>query len=170
MIGSLNKVGVEMFVQNTIALDILRLDPSEEKHESLKLCRKLALIQYQTFEKNFDRFDANEYNSYLEYNANKFSQSFDYVSYNRLVRAMNQSRHDSYLENVKPSKNTKILVIGIDQDRTFYVQEQQKFVNSLLSEGYNVSYEVINDLSGHDSFLISHEKYISVISKFLKEN
>lgn len=170
MIGSLNKVGIEMYVQNTIALDVLNLDLSSNKAQSLKLCRKMAMIQYQTFEKNFMRFDASNYNSYLEHNANKFTLNFDYVSYKRLIKAINKTSREDYLKNVWPHKDINMLMIGITQDRTFYVGEQLEFVKKLKEKNYNISYELVDDISGHDSFLISNDKYEKYIYNFLNRN
>lgn len=169
LIGSLDRVGVEMFVQNNIALDVLELDQSESKLHALSICRKLGMLQYQTFSKNYSRFDAKNYQSYLDYQGEKFIKRFDWISYKTLLNAINSTQNEEYLSKIKIKKDTPIAILAIIEDKTFYIEEERSLANKLVNLGYDVNYIEVSDHSGHDAFLINDEKFRETICEFLGE-
>lgn len=147
--------------------------------KGLALARMIAMNSYRSpadFDQKFGRSpqpDSNLYQieSYLNYQGNKITQRFDAVSYVRLTQAMDS--HDvarcrpDYGE-ILNSIRIPVMVMGIDSDWLYPVDEQKELV-SLLPYGH---YAEIHSPHGHDAFLIEFDQinqlYKSFTQKFLK--
>jgi len=182
---------------NSVQVEAIKADPQFAKgnyydakaglgpHAGLALARRMALLNYRSpseLNERFDRTWQSEVSplgdggrfavvSYLDFHGNKFTRRFDANSYICLVEAMNS--HDVG-RNRKSAKaalgkiKAKALVIGIDSDRLFPI-ENQKFIAEHLSVPLiGGKLHTITSSYGHDGFLIEHEKVGPLLAKLLR--
>jgi homoserine O-acetyltransferase len=160
----------------------------EFPEKGLAAARMLGMITYQTTEEYelkfkrktkdsldslFQGFEGRfEVESYLNYQGAKFNNRFDANSYLYITRAMDLfdlKRQYGSLENALRRIKTPHLLIAIDTDRLFYINELRKSHNVLKANGVEVFYEEISSIHGHDAFLIDEEKYRPIIIDYLEE-
>ncbi|MCC6410656.1 MAG: alpha/beta fold hydrolase, partial [Saprospiraceae bacterium] len=129
---------------------------------------------YRTYQ-TYERFQTNEdaplgdfrASSYQQYQGEKLSRRFNAFSYYRLSQAMDShhvGRGRGSVENALSRVRAKTLVLGIESDVLFPVQEQQY----LASHIPGAHYEGIQSAYGHDGFLIETVLLTSILNKFLK--
>lgn len=144
--------------------------------KGLALARMIAMISYRSdadYENKFGRFPQEEGNqfqveSYLNYQGHKLVERFDAVSYVRLSQAMDShdvARNRSSYKQVLGEVDIPALVIGIDTDLLYPVQEQQELSELLPNARYR---EICSD-HGHDAFLMEFEQMNDLITSFLIE-
>ena len=142
--------------------------------EGLKAARGIAILSYRSYEdfsikQSDDHKKADSYraSSYIQYQGEKFKNRFDAASYYLLTQAMDS--HDvsrgrqGGVEDVLQQVKTKTLVIGIDSD-TLFPLEEQRFLTKHLP---NSELAIIRSVHGHDAFLIDYKQLESYISDFL---
>lgn len=171
---------------NSVQVEAIMTDPAfkdgnyyDEKagfgpHRGLALARRMALLNYrspgelnQRFERTWQsgvsplggggRFAVE---SYLDFHGNKFTRRFDANSYITLVEAMNShdvGRNRGSVEAALASIKAKSLVLGIDSDRLFPIQDQQRIADHIGGEMIGGALQVIESEYGHDGFLIERE-------------
>ena len=188
----------------TIALrslqrEIIRSDPDWNKGQysddnkplsGMLLARKLGLVSYRAADEWNSKFDRTrlpaeklsgqrferefEIENYLEYNAQKFVNSFDPNSYLYLSRAMDwfdlEEHGDSLEGGMSKLDVRKALVIGVTTDILFPGRQQQEIANLMLATGTDVDYVEIDSTNGHDAFLIDDEHFTPVVKKFLDQS
>jgi len=176
--------------------EIIRCDPAWNKGHyklgkeplvGMALARKLGLISYRAADEWNSKFDRSklpkerrtgklfeyefEIENYLEYNAQKFINSFDANSYQYLSRAMDwfdiAEHGGSVNSGMAKIKVNKALVIGVTTDILFPASQQREIADSLEATGTDVDYVEINSVNGHDAFLIDDEHFSPVVAKFL---
>ena len=144
--------------------------------KGLALARMIAMISYRSDadyehkfgrlpQKNNDRFQVE---SYLNYQGQKLVERFDAVSYVRLSQAMDShdvARNRQSYKQVLGNVDIPALVIGIDTDLLYPVQEQQE-LSKLLPDA---RYREIRSSHGHDAFLMEFEQMNTIIASFLTE-
>jgi len=144
--------------------------------KGLALARMIAMISYRSDadyehkfgrlpQKNNDRFQVE---SYLNYQGQKLVERFDAVSYVRLSQAMDShdvARNRQSYKQVLGNVDIPTLVIGIDTDLLYPVQEQQE-LSKLLPDA---RYREIRSSHGHDAFLMEFEQMNTIITSFLTE-
>ena len=141
--------------------------------QGLSTARQIAMISYRSeadYANKFGRLkqpnnEQFQVESYLNYQGNKLTNRFDAVSYVRLTQAMDShdvARGRGAYEHVLGSINIPVLVIGIDSDRLYPVQEQHELIGLLP----NVRYRTIRSDHGHDAFLIEFDQLNSIIEPF----
>ena len=167
---------------NFVQLETVRMDPrfaggeyydaaiGEGPHRGLALARRMALLNYrspielnQRFQRSWQsgisplgqggRFAVE---SYLDFHGNKFTRRFDANSYIGLVEAMNShdvGRDRGGVEEALRGVTAKTLVIGIDTDRLFPVDGQQRIARSIPNLIDDEAVVLASDF-GHDGFLI----------------
>jgi homoserine O-acetyltransferase len=177
---------------NSVQIEAIRMDPyfeggdyyeSEEgPFRGLSLARRLALLSYRSPEEFNDRFDRAwqsgisplggggkfAVESYLDFHGNKFTRRFDANSYITLVEAMNShdvTRGRGSLKETLETFKGKSLVVGIDSDRLFPLEQQIKLAELLPGHLGGKDARVISSPYGHDAFLIEHE----LVSGYLRE-
>jgi len=179
--------------------EIIRCDPAwnnghyksgEEPLVGMALARKLGLISYRAADEWNSKFDRSklpkerrtgrlfeyefEIENYLEYNAQKFINSFDANSYQYLSRAMDwfdiAEHGGSVNAGMAKIKVTKALVIGVTTDILFPSRQQREIAESLEATGTDVEYVEIDSVNGHDAFLIDDAHFSPVVEKFLRES
>ena len=188
----------------TIALrslqrEIIRSDPAwnggsytddSKPLVGMSLARKLGLVSYRAADEWNSKFDRSrlpaekltgkrferefEIENYLEYNAQKFINSFDPNSYLYLSRAMDwfdiAEHGDSISDGMSKLKVNKALVVGVTTDILFPGRQQQEIADVMRDTGTNVDYVEIDSVNGHDAFLIDDEHFSPVVKKFLDES
>jgi homoserine O-acetyltransferase len=98
--------------------------------------------------------------SYLDFHGNKFTRRFDANSYVTLVEAMNShdvGRGRGSVEEALASIKAKSLVAGIDSDRLFPIEDQQRIADHIGGEVIGGGLQIIESAYGHDGFLIEKQ-------------
>src|SRR5699024_5738768 len=144
--------------------------------QGLSVARQIAMISYRSesdYEVKFSRKKQSERDqfqveSYLSYQGKKLTERFDAASYVRLTQAMDshdvaRGRH-SY-KQAFAEINIPTLVVGIDTDRLYPIQEQQELAELLPDSRYRM----LRSKHGHDAFLIEFDRLNSIIKPFLLE-
>ncbi|HKV21865.1 MAG TPA: homoserine O-acetyltransferase, partial [Mycobacterium sp.] len=168
--------GAEQLATNTMQTDVVKLDPQFRDgfyrrygtfpREGLALARQIGMLQYRARDEFNERFgrmrqdlDGGQYavESYFRANGAKFAASFDANSFITLGGA--KSSHDigrgrGSPERALQSSAAPLLVIGIESDRLFPL-DQQRFI-ARHSPGSVSGDEpvVLPSGHGHDAFLI----------------
>jgi homoserine O-acetyltransferase/O-succinyltransferase len=169
---------------NSVQLEAIRMDPAykggdyydetEGPYRGLALARRMALLNYRSPHELNERFQRSwqgvldplggggrfAVESYLDFHGNKFTRRFDANSYVRLVEAMNSHdvcRGRGSLESVLSRVTARSLVLGIDTDRLFPVEQQQAIAAALPTSVHGDSAVVISSPFGHDAFLIEDD-------------
>lgn len=155
----------------------------------MRFARKLGVVSYRSDEEWRQRFGririseerrehapfAREFEveSYLEAHAQRFAGHFDPVSYIYLSRAMDWFDVNDYgtdiPEVLASSQLKQALVIGVDSDLLFTVDQQEELAIGLKSAGIETDFHGLPSLQGHDSFLVDVERFDPPIRKFLND-
>ena len=167
---------------NSVQLEAIRIDPhfaggdyydaadGEGPHRGLALARRMALLNYRSpvelnlrFQRSWQsgvsplggggRFAVE---SYLDFHGNKFTRRFDANSYLTLVEAMNShdvGRDRGGVEDALARVTARTLVVGIDSDRLFPVDGQERIFRGIRST-IDAETVVLSSDFGHDGFLI----------------
>jgi homoserine O-acetyltransferase len=158
--------------------------------EGMRLARKLGMITYRSAKEWLQRFGRErasvehkpddpfgidfEIEAYLENHAVKFVGQFDPNAYLYLSRAMDlfdlaDHGEGSLAAALKRFKIERALVIGVETDLLFPIEQQQELADGLLAAGRKVKLVRLNSLQGHDSFLVDMDQFRPVIGDFLRE-
>ncbi|WP_309128091.1 homoserine O-acetyltransferase [Microbacterium sp.] len=167
---------------NFVQLETVRMDPrfaggeyydaalGEGPHRGLALARRMALLNYRSPVELNQRFQRSwqsgvsplgrggrfAVESYLDFHGNKFTRRFDANSYLTVVEAMNShdvGRDRGGVEEALRTITATSVVIGIDTDRLFPVDGQQRIARSIPNLMGDEAI-VLNSDFGHDGFLI----------------
>jgi homoserine O-acetyltransferase/O-succinyltransferase len=177
--------------------EIIRRDPmwqdgnyedSSMPVSGMRLARKLGMITYRSAKEwalRFGRERANaerrpgdpfgidfEVESYLESHAAKFTGQFDPNCYLYLSRAMDlfdlADHGGSVAEALRKFTVKRALVIGVETDLLFPIEQQQELADGLRADARDVIFSRFDSLQGHDSFLVDMDRFRPVVSDFLK--
>jgi homoserine O-acetyltransferase len=153
----------------------------------LRLARKLGLITYRSaleWRQRFGRervevreasagpFDVEfEIEAYLESHARRFVGTFDANSYLYLSRSMDlfdAAEHGGSVgAGVGRVRARRALVIGVEHDFLFPIDQQREIAELLRRPGRDVSFVALPSIQGHDSFLVDMDRFCPVIGEFL---
>lgn len=182
---------------NSVQIEAIKTDPNFAKgnyydakaglgpHAGLALARRMALLNYRSpseLNNRFDRTWQSEINplgeggrfavvSYLDFHGNKFTRRFDANSYITLLEAMNSHDVGRGRKSAKAAIakiKAKTLVIGIDSDRLFPIENQQFIAENITSELVGGKLQTIKSDFGHDGFLIEHKVVGPLLAKLLR--
>lgn len=169
---------------NSVQLEAIRMDPlfrdgdfydaPEGPFRGLALARRMALLNYRSPSELNERFERSwqgaldplggggrfAVESYLDFHGNKFTRRFDANSYVTLVEAMNShdvTRGRGSLDDALGRVTARSLVLGIDSDRLFPVEQQQVLAAHLPNSVHGAQAVVIASPFGHDAFLIEDD-------------
>src|SRR5690606_31938611 len=186
VLAASDAISDDQIAQNSLQLEAIRMDPGfadgdyyeaadgEGPHRGLSLARRIALLQYRAADELNSRFarrwqsdisplgSAGRFavESYLDFHGNRFSRRFDANSYLTLVNAMNShdvSRGRGGVDAALARVRATSLVVGIDSDRMFPLDEQRALA-ARLPHGIDGNRAVeLSSTYGHDAFLIEHE-------------
>ncbi len=62
----------------------------------------------------------------------------------------------------------KALVMGVETDMLFPLEQQQELADGLSAGGRDVQFARLPSLQGHDAFLVDMDRFRPVIADFLK--
>jgi homoserine O-acetyltransferase len=158
--------------------------------EGMRLARKLGMITYRSAKEWLQRFGRErasvehkpddpfgidfEIEAYLENHAAKFVGQFDPNAYLYLSRAMDlfdlaDHGEGSLIEALKRFKIKSALIIGVETDLLFPIEQQKELADGLAGEGRKIKLARLNSLQGHDSFLVDMDQFRPIIGDFLRE-
>ena len=146
----------------------------------LTVARMMAHITYlsdQGMEQKFGkakRLDEGEdfefsVQRYLDYQGEKFIKRFDANSYLKLTEALDRFDlvGDKGLKESLRDVNAETLVIAFSSDWLYTPDQNKKIALALNALGKPASYLQIEDMHGHDSFLINSSVFLKSIELFL---
>ncbi len=155
----------------------------------IRLARKLGMITYrsaQEWQVRFGRERATqerkpgdpfgmdfEVEEYLESHAIKFTGQFDPNAYLYLSRAMDlfdlaDHGDGSVAEALRRFKVQRALIIGVETDLLFPVEQQLELAEGLKAPERRVEFARLPSLQGHDSFLVDMDRFRPLIGDFLR--
>ncbi|PLX56213.1 MAG: homoserine O-acetyltransferase [Chromatiales bacterium] len=175
--------------------EIIRSDPDwhggnyplgEGPIMGMRLARKLGMISYRSAGEWQQRFGREriaeerksgdpfcidfEVESYLEAHAAKFTGQFDPNCYLYLSRAMDlfdAAEHGgSVAAGLGRVDVKRALVMGVETDFLFPLAQQREIAEGLRRDDREVSFEALDSIQGHDSFLADMDRFRPVIADF----
>jgi homoserine O-acetyltransferase len=173
--------------------EIIRTDPDWQNGQypfdagptnGMRLARKLGMISYRSAEEWTERFGREragrdyegpfgidfEVESYLEAHANRFIGSFDPNCYLYLSRAMDlfdATDHGGSLQKgLSRVKLERALVIGVETDFLFPIEQQEELAIGLEEFVADVSFRRMDSRQGHDSFLVDMDRFRPAIAAY----
>ena len=181
---------------NSVQTEAVRADPrfrggdyygaadGDGPHRGLALARRMALLNYRSPSELNDRFGRSwqsgvsplghhgrfAVESYLDFHGNRFTRRFDANSYIRLVDAM--SSHDLGRDRggvaaALAQYRGPALVLGIDSDRLYPVEDQRKVAEHLTGALDGAEPTVLRSGFGHDGFLIERDAVGHALERLL---
>ncbi|MEZ7873791.1 MAG: homoserine O-acetyltransferase [Bacteroidales bacterium] len=140
----------------------------------LRGARSIALISYRSYrgyyltqsEKDEDALFAEMACSYQQYQGKKLSDRFDAYSYYTLTRSVdshNCGRGRGGVEKALDKIMANTVVVGIDSDNLFPVEEQ-KLLHKYLK---NSKLELLESEWGHDGFLLEWEQTQKIVKRHI---
>jgi homoserine O-acetyltransferase len=153
----------------------------------LRLARKLGLITYRSAREWRERFARErvdvrdpkdgafgvefEVEAYLEAHARKFAGKFDANCYLYLSRSMDLfdvAEHGGSVEaGLACVKAAKTLVIGVETDFLFPLDQQEEIATTLRRLGRDVRFVPLPSVQGHDSFLVDYDRFCPAMADFM---
>lgn len=143
--------------------------------KGLCAARGIALLSYRNYETYVttqtdteeDKLNAYKASSYQRYQGEKLVNRFNAYAYVTLTNAMDShhvGRNRGSLEYALAGVTAKTLVIGINEDILFPVNEQEFLAENIKG----ARLEVIHSRYGHDGFLIETRAISKIIAGFLE--
>ncbi len=165
-------------------------EPGRGPRQGLRLARKLGTITYRGHEEWDQRFGRRrvpetagfagdfrpmfEVESYLEHQGQRFADTFDANAYLYLSRASDQfdlAEHGggSLAEASARFRMNRTLVLGVQSDMLYTIDQQQQLVDALRAAGREVEFHAFPSPQGHDAFLVDYARFEPAIGNFLKK-
>ncbi|HKY02133.1 MAG TPA: homoserine O-acetyltransferase, partial [Burkholderiales bacterium] len=114
-----------------------------------------------------------EIESYLRYQADKFSSYFDANTYLLITRALDyfDPAHDfdGNLSAAFSSSGTRFFVASFTSDWRFSPARSREIVKALLDNRLDVSYAEIDAPHGHDAFLMDDPRYHALVRSYFDQ-
>ena len=111
--------------------------------------------------------------SYLRYQGEKFSHSFDANSYLLITRVLDYfdpaENYDGNLTKALSCVSAKCFLVSFTSDWRFPPSHSHELVSALLENELDVSYAELNSVSGHDSFLLKDFEYHQIIRSYFNK-
>lgn len=148
----------------------------EAGRKGLEAARAIAMLSYRHYktylntqsEPSDDRLDEFRASSYQRYQGKKLWERFDVYAYLTLSKAMdshNVGRGRGGLEKALALVRAKTLIIGIQSDVLFPIEEQMLLANCIP----DAKIQLLDSIYGHDGFLVEFETIAAIIRHFLNE-
>ena len=152
----------------------------------MRLARKLGMISYRSAAEWAERFGREratdfthadnpfgidfEVESYLESHANRFIGSFDANCYLYLSRAMDlfdaADHGGSLAASFAKLKIDSALIIGVETDFLFPVEQQEELALALDAHLDEVIFKRLPSIQGHDSFLVDMDRFRPAVAEY----
>ena len=171
-------------------------DDTDYPENGMRMARKLGVLTYRSSLEWSGRFgrvrlDGEQregedpfglefqVESYLEAHARRFVRAFDPNSYLYLSRSMDwfdladcaSTRAADCDRNVAAAlasiRLQRALVIGVETDILFPLQQQEQLANGLAAGGTDVTFAPLPSPQGHDAFLVDVARFGPVVADFL---
>jgi homoserine O-acetyltransferase len=155
----------------------LYTDVDKAGHKGLAAARAIAMLSYRNY-RTYQRTQSEEHDaklddfrasSYQQYQGQKLYQRFHPLAYLSLSKAMdshNLGRGRGSAEEALACIQANALIIGIQSDVLFPVEEQAFLANHIP----RAKLEIIESTYGHDGFLIEYAKISELLKSILQEN
>lgn len=108
--------------------------------------------------------------SYLRYQADKFSEYFDANTYLRITKALDYFDpafdHGGSLTRALSKARAAFLVVSFTTDWRFSPERSREIVKALLDNRADVTYAEIDAPHGHDAFLLDDERYHRLVTSY----
>jgi homoserine O-acetyltransferase/O-succinyltransferase len=108
---------------------------------------------------------------YLNLQADKFVSAFDPNCYLYLSRAIDRfdlaAHGGSTTSALKRASAERALVIGVESDTLFTINEQRAIATAFEHAGTDTEFVPLASLEGHDAFLVDIEPFAAAIGRFL---
>ncbi|MFF7635255.1 homoserine O-acetyltransferase [Kitasatospora sp. NPDC008050] len=166
-----------------------RYDEEHYPQRGMRTARKLGMMTYRSPQEWDDRFGRArlsaehrgeqrpfdlefEVEGYLECQADRFSHRFDPNSYLYLSRCIDQfdlgeSCGGTAQEALSRLRVAQALVMGVQTDILFPVQQQRQIAEGLSAGGADVQFLPLESQEGHDAFLVDIGRFGPAVAKFL---
>ncbi len=195
VIAAAPKLSAQNIAFNEVARQAIITDPDYQEgyylkagkspKKGLRLARMVGHITYLSDEAMRDKFgrelkegklnfgfDAEfEVESYLRYQGDVFSKSFDANTYLLMTKLLDYfdpaDKHNGNLVKAFEPIKAQVMVISFTSDWRFSPERSKEISDALLEANKNVSYLEIKSTHGHDSFLFSEDRYVRAIKAFL---
>jgi homoserine O-acetyltransferase/O-succinyltransferase len=141
--------------------------------KGMEAARAIGMLSYRSYEgynyaqqDDRDLLDVFKVQSYQRYQGQKLAQRFNALSYLSLSKTMdshNVGRNRGGIEKALKSIKTDTLVVGIQSDILFPLEEQI----ALAKQIPGATLEVIQSKFGHDGFLIEFDQMLALLQKFM---
>jgi homoserine O-acetyltransferase/O-succinyltransferase len=143
--------------------------------EGLKAARAIGILSYRTYDtfqqtqaeelpETTDNFKASTYQQYQGKKLTKRFNAFSYWTLSKMMDSHNVGRNRGGVEEALKRIKAKTLVVGVDSDILFPVQEQLLVAESIPS----ADLQTIQSLYGHDGFLVEFQQLKEILRKFYK--
>jgi homoserine O-acetyltransferase len=161
--------------------------PDKQPRSGMRVARKLGTITYRSAAEWRQRFGRDPIagnnthtvsafaphfavESYLEAQAERFTRIFDANCYLYLSSAMDRfdlAEHGGSYAAALREVSAKILVIGVESDMLFAIEEQAAIAEAFSQNGSTTHFARLPSLEGHDAFLVDIPRFEAEIRKFL---
>jgi homoserine O-acetyltransferase len=109
--------------------------------------------------------------SYLNYQGDKFSDSFDANSYILITKILDyfdlSREYNNDPVEAFAHANCNYLVVSFSSDWRFAPERSREITDALLAAGKKVSYVEIESDKGHDAFLLPNQRYEDALRGYL---
>ena len=159
--------------------------PDKPPRSGLRVARKLGTITYRSAAEWRQRFGREPIagnthpvspfaphfavESYLESQAERFTRIFDANCYLYLSSAMDRfdlAEHGGSYAAALSKVSAKVLVIGVESDMLFAIQEQAAIAEAFANNA-STRFARLPSLEGHDAFLVDIPRFEAEIRSFL---
>ena len=160
--------------------------PDKPPRSGLRIARKLGTITYRSAAEWRVRFGREPIagnthtvspfaphftvESYLEAQAERFTRIFDANCYLYLSSAMDRfdlAEHGGSYAAALRTVSASVLVIGVESDMLFAIQEQAAIAEAFRQNGASTHFARLPSLEGHDAFLVDIPRFEAEIRSFL---
>lgn len=197
VIAAAPKLTAQNIAFNEVARQAITSDPDFHdgyyyKHDTvprkgLSLARMLGHITYLSDDSMREKFGRDlktgklsfnydidfEVESYLRYQGERFSDTFDANTYLLMTKALDYfdpaGDHDNDLSHCLSQSTCKFLVVSFSTDWRFSPERSKEIVDALVRAQKPVSYLEIDAPQGHDAFLFQIPEYVSILKNFLAQ-
>lgn len=109
--------------------------------------------------------------SYLRYQGESFSGSFDANTYLLMTRALDYfdpaSDYENSLSNALSRSTAKFFLASFSTDWRFSPERSREIVDALMEAGKDVTYLEVDAPQGHDAFLIDIPRYMRGLAAYM---
>lgn len=110
--------------------------------------------------------------SYLHYQGERFSETFDANTYLLMTKALDyfdpSVDYDGDLAKAFANSDCRFLLISFSTDWRFPPERSREIVTALLKAGKQVSYLDVDAPQGHDAFLLPVPRYMDALTTYLQ--